>query len=68
MQYEVTLVGGNKRTFEEEPEVGMAGELICQKYVEELGENSTTVFPVSVIFAPHSWRVVEGVANGGGKR
>ena len=63
MNYEVTLVGGTKRTFEDAPEVGMAGELICQRMVEEVDENSTNIFPVSVIFAPHSWRAVEPVAS-----
>ena len=63
MKYEVTLVGGNKRTFEDAPEVGMAGELICQRMVEEVHESSTNIFPVSVIFAPNSWRCVEPVAD-----
>ena len=40
----------------------MAGELICQRMVEEVDENSTNIFPVSVIFAPNSWRAVEPVA------
>jgi len=65
MLYEVTLVDGSKRTFDDEPEVGMAGELICNVDIETVDGLATTIVTEQVIFAPHAWTQVEPVVNQG---
>lgn len=63
MLYRVTLNGGGTRTFDSRPEVGMAGELVCQVDMETVDGLSMKVEPEDVIFAHGEWRSVEPVAE-----
>lgn len=67
MLWNVLLNNGETRTFDMRPEVGDAGELICQIEIEIVEGLSTDLAYEDATFAPGVWRevcpVVEALPN-----
>jgi hypothetical protein len=61
----VTLTDGSKRTFDSVPEVGVAGELMCQVTFEVVEGLATEVVFEDVVFASGVWSQVEPLAEHG---